>query len=143
MSLTGEPSPAWTQARGGNTPGKAFVSVSALLDAAEDEAGRRVRDGRYVQAYAVYDLFVARSSSTVTAERMEEFKASIAKKKLFVEQKAKDAYDKCEEKAMVLEDRKQFREAEELFREARENVALGDNVKRCDAEIERLAGLRR
>lgn len=143
MSLTGEPSPAWSAAKGGNTPGKGFVSVSALLDAAEDEAGRRVHEGRYVQAYAVYDMFVARSSATVPAERMEEFKASIAKKKLFVELKAKDAYDKVEEKAMVLEDRKQFREAEELFREARENYALGDNIKRCDEEIGRLAGMHR
>ncbi len=143
MSLTGEPSPQWTAAKGGNAPGKAFISITTLCEAAETEAGRRLAAGRFVQACGVYDMFLTRAVATVSPESQEKFKADMAKKKKYITDKAKDAFDKVEEKAMVLEDRKQYQEAEDLYREARENIALGENVKRCDEEIGRLQGFHR
>jgi len=138
ISLTGEPSPAWVASRGGTAAGKGFVSVSTLLDAAEAEAGRRMARNQFVGAYAVYDMFLKKCTNSVMADYQAEFKASIAKKKIYVEQKAKDLFDKMEERAMVLDDRKRYEEEEALYKEARDTIALGENIKRCDDEITRL-----
>ncbi len=142
ISLTGEPSPAWVAAKGGTGAGKGFVSVSTLLDAAEAEAGRRMARGQYVQAWNVYEMFLKRCSTAVMADYQAEFKASIAKKKIYVEQKAKDLFDQMEERAMLLDDKKRYEEEEALYKEARDTIALGENIKRCDDEIARLRGLR-
>jgi hypothetical protein len=74
---------------------------------------------------------------------MESFGAEVGKARKFITDKAKEAFERLEERAMVLEDQKRFADAEALYREARAKFGVPEITARCDAELERLRGDRR
>jgi hypothetical protein len=143
MALTAEPSPEWIRAKGGTGPGKAFVAPSTLLSAAESEASRRIAAGQLASAYRHYDMFLSKMGQTVPAEYQADFREQMGKKKIYVEQKAQAEFEMLDEKAMVLEDRRDYEKVEDLYRDARERLGIGEIVTRCNGQLERLKELKR
>ena len=65
-------------------------------------------------------------------------------KKAGLEKKAVRAFEKFEEEAMYIEDRGNINEVEDLYRKARDAYGVNEEIRsRCNAELERLRGVRR
>jgi hypothetical protein len=139
LCLNAEPPSFWAQVRGGDKPGQpGYISPGTLLGASETEAERWLNDGNYAACFRIYQMFIDKSKTTVAADQREKFRADMAPKLEFIARKAKDAFEKVEEKAMVLEDRKEYERAQTLYKEARELYGVPEILIRCDAELERL-----
>lgn len=135
LRATGEPSPAIAE-KGG------FVSWAELTRAAEAEAARLLAQRRYGDAFAVYDRFEKAMPRTVLPEYQQTFLDEVNRVRAGITKKAKEAFEKLEEDAMILEDQGKWAESEELYRRARDGFGVQDIRIRCDAELERLANRR-
>jgi hypothetical protein len=143
LQMTGEPSPSWQKGKGGSQPGQGgYLSVTDLIRAAEARVIPLIKNGDYAAAFRVYDQYTEACTRAYPAGFDEKFKVESKPARILIEQQARKAFDKLEEKAMTLEDAKRYEECEKLYRDARERMGLPDIRTRCEAELDRLGGRR-